>query len=160
VVSGEAADSLAPLAADRGVWVERRVEPGVFIEGDPDLLRLLAANLLDNAIEHTPAGRRVVLTVEVEGAEARLRVADEGSGVAPAHRDRIFERFYRGQGAHHGVGGIGLSVVRWVAEAHGGSVRLLPSAEGAVFEVRLPHLAAGAGADAGASARSSDASVA
>ncbi|HEX6861189.1 MAG TPA: ATP-binding protein, partial [Thermoanaerobaculia bacterium] len=107
--------------------------------GDAGLLRLVVFNLLDNALKHSPEGETVRVEVGLRNGDAALRITDRGPGVRPEDRGRVFERFFRGGPASGtGVGGIGLSVVRWVAEAHGGSVRLLDSERGAVFEVLLP----------------------
>jgi two-component system heavy metal sensor histidine kinase CusS len=126
-------------AAERGIRVDVQAEPGLVVTGDAGLLRLVVFNLLDNALKHSPDYEIVRLEARGQGDAVSLVVADRGPGVRPEDRDRIFERFYRGgPGAGDGVGGIGLSVVRWVAEAHGGSARLLDSDRGAAFEVVLP----------------------
>jgi len=133
------AGSLAASAAEFGVTIEVTAEPGCTVAGDAGLLRLVVFNLLDNALKHSPEGESVSVEVGRSNGDAALRIADRGPGVRPEDRDRLFERFFRGGPASGtGVGGIGLSVVRWVAEAHGGSVRLLDSERGAVFEVVLP----------------------
>jgi len=131
------------LATERGVRLESTVEPGLVVSGDAALLRLVVFNLLDNALKHSPRGEAVQIDVRREGESAILCVADHGPGVRLEDRDRVFERFFRGGPASgSGVGGLGLSVVRWVAEAHGGAARLLATGEanerGAVFEVWLP----------------------
>ena len=126
-------------ASERGIRIEVEAPPGLTVEGDAALLRLVVFNLLDNALKHSPDGETV--RVEVRGGESGVSivVADRGPGVRPEDRDRVFERFFRGGPASgSGVGGIGLSVVRWIAEAHGGSARLLDSERGAAFEVELP----------------------
>jgi heavy metal sensor kinase len=126
-------------AAERGLRIEVEAETGLTVEGDAALLRLVVFNLLDNALKHSPDGETV--RVEVRGGESSVAivVADRGPGVRPEDRERVFERFFRGGPASgSGVGGIGLSVVRWIAEAHGGSARLLDTERGAAFEVELP----------------------
>ena len=151
-VAAAAAAAVAPLAGERGVVLETAVAPEVWVRGESDRLRLALVNLLDNAIRHTPAGRRVSLALTLAGGRARVMVADQGSGVARGDRPFIFDRFYRG-GADRGApgaGGLGLAVVRWVVENHRGSVRLVDrEGPGAVFEMLLPLLPAGA--DAGSS---------
>jgi len=138
-VVSETAGSLAASAAEFGVRIEVTAEPVCTVAGDAGLLRLVVFNLLDNALKHSPEGESVSVEVGRSNGDAALRIADRGPGVRPEDRDRLFERFFRGGPASGtGVGGIGLSVVRWVAEAHGGSVRLLDSDRGAVFEVVLP----------------------
>ena len=136
-----AAAFFADSAAERGIRIDAGVEPGLAVSGDAGLLRLVLFNLLDNALKHSPRDETVHVEVRRQGDSAVLRVADRGPGVRPEDRDRVFERFFRGGPASgSGIGGIGLSVVRWVAEAHGGAARLLETERGAVFEVTLPVL--------------------
>ncbi len=126
-------------AGESDIRIEAAVEPGLIVTGDAGLLRLVVFNLLDNALRHNPAGESVRVEARRRNGGALLVVADSGPGIAPEDRERVFERFYRGgPTSSKGVGGIGLSVVRWVAEAHGGTVRLLDSVRGAAFEVVLP----------------------
>jgi signal transduction histidine kinase len=129
----------ADSAAESGIRIDARIEPGISVSGDAALLRLVVFNLIDNALKHSPKGEVLQVEVRREGERAVLLVADRGPGVQPADRERVFERFFRGGPASgSGVGGLGLSVVRWVAEAHGGTARLLDSERGAAFEVSLP----------------------
>jgi signal transduction histidine kinase len=157
-LSAEAAAALASLgtlAQEHEVTLEADIEPDVVIPGEQDRLRLVLVNLLDNALHHSPTGGRVRLELSADDEQARLRVADQGPGVAPEDRTRIFERFYRsstpsteGRGQAvapmsesrgKSVGGLGLSVVRWVVEHHRGTVEVVDgNGTGAVFEVRLP----------------------
>jgi two-component system OmpR family sensor kinase len=144
VVSG-AVEAIRPLADERRVAIEAKLAPGTTVRGDADLLRLMAMNLLDNALKFTPEGRRVSVTVEPNAGGARLEVEDEGPGVPAQDRPYVFDRFFRGQGVRNAgsaAGGLGLSLVRWVAESHGGAVRLLENVEnggpGATFEVVFP----------------------
>jgi signal transduction histidine kinase len=101
----------------------------------------LVGNLLDNAVRH--ARDRVVVTLD-EDAEgwAELAVDDDGPGVPPAYRDRVFERFTRldeARSARDGGAGLGLAIARDVAARHGGSLRIDPGgAAGARFVLRLP----------------------
>lgn len=131
-------------AAERGVTIQTEAGPGLRISGDAALLRLVVFNLLDNALKHSPDGETVRVEVRPQpprtaAGMVAILVADHGPGVRPEDRDRVFQRFFRGGPASgSGVGGIGLSVVRWIAEAHGGSARLLDTERGAAFEVDLP----------------------
>ncbi len=133
----EAAAELGPLAAEHDLHVE--AEP-VSVCGTRDELHRVVLNLMENAIKHTPAGTTVSVRSGVEDGAALVRVRDDGPGVPPNLRERIFERFVRGEGDRGGSSGLGLSIVRAVAEAHGGSVELEPPAagRGASFAVRLP----------------------
>jgi len=97
----------------------------VGFRGDPELIRRLALNLLDNAIRHTPEGGKIVVQLETLGSELRIRVADTGIGIPPEAVPHIFERFYRGDQARtrqSGGFGLGLSIVKWIAESHQGAV--------------------------------------
>jgi heavy metal sensor kinase len=114
----------------------------VTIQGDPQHLRRLLVNLVDNGLKYTLAGGRVTLALHQEGVWAVLRVADTGIGLAPEEQERIFQRFYRAPTAvSRDVegSGLGLCIARSIVEAHGGSIQV-ESAEGhgSVFTVRLP----------------------
>ena len=146
---------LARVASD-AVHDARAVDPTRAIEldapdelvvaGDEGRLRQVAANLLSNALTHTPAGAPIAVRVKPEDGWATLEVADQGPGLAPEEASRIFDPFYRAdparerQGTERGVGtGLGLAIVAAIAEAHGGSasVETAPG-RGATFRVRVP----------------------
>lgn len=110
---------------------------------NPDDVRRVVRNLLDNAVEH--ARTSVTLAVEVVGTAggadgwAQLLVTDDGPGIAPENRHRIFDRFYRAESARsRGGSGLGLSIARGLAERNGGRVELLHAERGTVMRVRLP----------------------
>jgi len=136
----ESAASFEEMAAERRVGIACRIEPGLEVLGDEGLLRLIGFNLIDNALKHSPDGSAVEISLTPQAGLVRMVVADSGRGVPEADRPRIFDRFFRNEptGAANAVGGLGLSVVRWVSETHGGSVRLLDQSPGAAFEVLLP----------------------
>ncbi|KUJ66042.1 histidine kinase [Streptomyces albus subsp. albus] len=111
----------------------------VRLQGRAQQLRAVVRNLLDNAERHATA--QVVVALAATGAEAELVVADDGPGVPPEYRERIFDRFFRLQAARtrdSGGVGLGLSIVRDVVAGHGGRVWVAESAAGAEFHVRLP----------------------
>jgi heavy metal sensor kinase len=116
--------------------------PGdVAFRGDQELVRRLMFNLLDNAIRYTPPGGRVMAKLEANGGELRIQVADTGIGIPPEAVPHIFERFYRGDQARsrqNGGFGLGLSIVKWIAESHRGAVDFtsLPG-KGTTFTVLL-----------------------
>jgi two-component system OmpR family sensor kinase len=107
-------------------------------------LHRLALNLLENALRHTDPGTAVEASVERVDGLVVLSVEDDGPGVPPNLHDKVFERFFRGAGDQSGSSGLGLSIVRAVAESHRGNVRLEPPLDGrgARFVVRLPAAAA------------------
>jgi signal transduction histidine kinase len=132
-------DTFSTVAAERGILIEEDIEPGLVLEGDAQLLRLVAFNLIDNAIKHSPAEETVRVKALGCEDEIELVVADGGPGVAVGTREHLFRRFFRAaQTPGAGVGGLGLSVVWWVTELHDGRVRLLDTERGAAFEVVLP----------------------
>ena len=144
----EAAAELEPVVGDRNLSVD--CVEGAVIDGVRDDLHRLALNLMENAVRHTPAGTTVKASVSVEDGAAVLRVDDDGPGIAPELRERVFERFVRVGGESSGSSGLGLSIVRAVAESHGGTVSVEddPDGVGARFVVSLP--VAQARTDAGA----------
>ena len=121
----------------------------VIVEGDEARLRQVLANLVSNALEHTPAGTPVRVAVSASGSEAVLEVADRGPGLGTEDAGRVFDRFFRvdeGGSRDDGGTGLGLSIVAAIAHAHGGKVELFTaSGEGARFLVTLP-LREGSGA--------------
>ncbi|HWH44755.1 MAG TPA: HAMP domain-containing sensor histidine kinase [Thermoleophilaceae bacterium] len=133
----------APLAAQHEIRCE--AAEGVAVEGVPDDLHRLVLNLVENALRHTPAGTLVRVEARREAGAAVLVVEDDGPGIAPEVRERVFERFVRsGDDGGGGGSGLGLAIVRAVAEAHGGRVSVGegPWGRGARFEVTLPLAAA------------------
>jgi signal transduction histidine kinase len=114
--------------------------PGVRVDGARDELHRLVLNLMENALRHTDPGTAVEATVERRDGEVVLAVEDDGPGIPPDLREKIFERFYRGAGDRSGSSGLGLSIVRAVAESHHGTVQLDEPLDGrgARFVVRLP----------------------
>jgi signal transduction histidine kinase len=112
------------------------------ISGDEGLIRQMLLGLLDNAIRHTPAGGRVTVELVREEGTWRVEVADTGTGIPAEDQPYIFDRFYRANKARTraaGGAGLGLSIARWIATLHKGTLGLTASgAEGTVFTVRLP----------------------
>ena len=124
-IVGDCRRAVKVLAGERGVQVQADAGPEVPIRGDADLLRRLLLNLLQNAIQHTPAGGAVTVTTEPSPDVIKLRVSDGGSGIPEPDRSRIFDRFVRLDDARTGNGtGLGLPIARWIAEAHGGTLVL------------------------------------
>ncbi len=130
------------LADARQVTIVSDIAADVSYSGDEALARQLVANLLGNAVRHAAPGGRVWVTLAVAGPLLRLSVSDDGVGVRPEDRERIFERFVKldpTRGADAGEG-LGLSIARWVAEAHGGTLTLSDAIAGrTTFEARFPY---------------------
>jgi two-component system, OmpR family, sensor histidine kinase BaeS len=116
----------------------------VRLELDPERIRQVLYNLLDNALRHTPEGGTVRCAIRKTEQQILLEVSDEGPGIPPADLERVFERLYRTDAARNreaGGSGLGLAIVRTLVEAHGGKVRATNRPEGgAVFTVSLPNL--------------------
>jgi signal transduction histidine kinase len=112
----------------------------VMVWADPQRLSQVVTNLLTNASKYTPAGGHVHVSVRGQAGMARLEVTDSGPGISPHERDKIFERFYRGDaGRRTGGTGIGLVVVKQLVEAHGREVTTQNPPQGGVsFVVLLP----------------------
>ena len=137
-VVAEAAGELEPVAGDHEISVA--AQPGAEVEGVRDELHRLTLNLLENALRHTAPGTAVEATVERINGEVVLAVEDDGPGIPLELRDKVFERFFRGAGDRSGSSGLGLSIVRAVAQSHAGTVELEEPLDGrgARFVVRFP----------------------
>jgi len=131
---------LSPLAEARDIDLGIADCAPACVEGDPNSLRLMLSNLVDNAVRYTPRGGRVDVAVRAEGSGALLEVSDTGPGIAPEERDRVFDRFYRGTEANSPGSGLGLAIVKRAAERHRGTVALSEGSGGAGLRVsvRLP----------------------
>lgn len=105
--------------------------------GDPHLLRELLANLLDNALIHTPRGGRVTVRTRRDAGIAVLEIEDDGPGILETERERVFERFYRVPGTTTEGGGLGLAIVREIADRHNAEVKLLSPPQGHGLVVRV-----------------------
>ena len=141
-IAKEAIVSRAALAASKGVDLGLAQATPAVVHGNPASLGILLNNLLDNALRYTPAGGRVDVAVEREGDEAWLTVSDTGPGIPADERERVFDRFYRGKATEPGSG-LGLSIVRRIADAHRATIALDESAGGGLrvtvrFEAAAP----------------------
>jgi signal transduction histidine kinase len=123
-VAADAMRDTHTLALERRIELQLSAEPGTVVHGDPDALRTLARNLIDNAVRYTPAGGQVQVRSLHDGAGAMLQVTDTGPGIPPAERARAFDRFYRRANSPAGGCGLGLAIVKAIAERHGARVRL------------------------------------
>jgi signal transduction histidine kinase len=140
------------------VLLQSDVNDALCVDGDPDRLRQLLLNLVDNAIKYTPAGCTVIMRVAREENTARLDVTDSGPGISPEHLQfgsdgipLIFERFYRveksrtrsaalgGNGRSGSGTGLGLSIAYWIVQAHQGRIEVSSViGQGTTFAVWLP----------------------
>jgi two-component system, OmpR family, sensor kinase len=134
-VAIEAAAELGPVADGHELIVEAGE---AVVDGARDELHRMTLNLMENAVRHTPPDTCVRVRVENGDGAVRLTVQDDGPGVPPELRERIFERFVRGEGDRGSSSGLGLAIVRAVVEGHGGSVELEDARPGARFVVLLP----------------------
>nr|PZN19328.1 MAG: hypothetical protein DIU80_21705 [Chloroflexota bacterium] len=131
---------LRPLAGE--VTLAIGEEDQAVVLGDRDRIKQALLNLGINAIQHTPAGGTVTLGLSRQGEWAALTVTDSGTGIAPEDLPHIFDRFYRAdqsRSRNRGGAGLGLAIVRWVAEVHGGRVTVssVPGS-GSTFTLLLP----------------------
>ena len=133
-IAADAMASLEGLAATRGTTLELDVAPAP-MRGDAVRLRRLVTVLVDNAIRHGRDQGRVCVTVR----PGQLVVEDDGPGIPPEHRDRVFDRFWRGASAAPGGSGLGLAIAAWIVERHGGRIVAGTSRlGGARLDVTLP----------------------
>lgn len=149
----EVVERLAPIANREQVRLQAGTLPELFILGDRQYLAQMLGNLVENGIKYSEgADRRVEVSTRAESGYAILRVADNGPGIATEHLPRLFDRFYQveasrtrtdsanseeGENLPSGTG-LGLSIAQWVAQAHGGGIRVESEVgQGTVFEVRL-----------------------
>jgi signal transduction histidine kinase len=139
-----ALDSIRPTAEGKAIQLEAEIDETVgFVIGDSDRLQQVVWNLLSNAIKFTPLNGRVELRLQKEGAEAKISVRDTGEGIPAEFLPHVFERFRQADGGtsrHHGGLGLGLAVVRYLVEAHGGTVCAGSAGkdQGSTFVVTLP----------------------
>jgi two-component system sensor histidine kinase TctE len=130
--------ALVPEALARGADLGFEDGGNAVIRAQPVLVRELLANLIDNALRYAPAAT-ITVGVSQQGADAVLSVQDDGPGIPEEERARVFERFYRVRGTPGDGAGLGLSIVREIAQRHGGSVSLADAAgKGLRVEVRFP----------------------
>jgi heavy metal sensor kinase len=138
----ECVRSARALALNKNISLDFESSDDTAFRGDEDLLRQMAINLLDNAIKYTPDGGSVLVKLWREDGRINLRVTDSGIGIPAEAAARVFERFYRVDKARsraEGGSGLGLPIVKWIAEAHHGSVSLESASErGSSFTVSLP----------------------
>jgi two-component system phosphate regulon sensor histidine kinase PhoR len=153
-------DTLQTEADQKRVELTVDVSPDIRITADAKALEHVLMNLVGNAIKYTPEGGHVDVKAEPKGDDVRVEVLDDGPGIDPAHRERIFERFYRvdpGRSRDMGGTGLGLSIAKHLVEAMEGEVGVDPrSPHGSVFWFRLARGATNAGLDQASGPPSND----
>lgn len=120
----ETVSHFSARAEQQGVDLGAIIAASPQVMADAQQLAILLNNLVDNALRHTPAGGKVDVTTDLDGDRPRLAVSDTGPGIAPAERQRVFDRFYRPGSGAAGGSGLGLAIVKAVAERHGATVAL------------------------------------
>ena len=132
----------AVLLEQRHIALETAIAPDAeMVDGDARRLEQVLQNLVANAARHTPEGGRIMLSAAGQDGAIRIRMEDSGSGIPAAHLPLVFDRFYKVDAARGpgGGSGLGLSIVKAIVEAHGGTVTASsPPGGGAQFDVILP----------------------
>jgi two-component system OmpR family sensor kinase len=139
-IAADAVEDARAVAPDRSISLD--APPSLTIEGDEPRLREVAANLLSNAVDHTPPGSPVEVQLFQRDGTAVLEVVDHGPGLSQDQRSAVFEPFYRAdpsRARERGGAGLGLAIVAAIVAAHGGEVQVgSEPGEGAIFRVTLP----------------------
>jgi two-component system OmpR family sensor kinase len=135
---------LVPLADAKQIDLGISNSQPAVVMGDPDALRTLTRNLVDNAVRYTPAGGRVDVSVENggDGGQTLLKVVDNGPGIPPEERSRVLDRFYRRPGTSPPGSGLGMAIVKAIADTHGATLELDsgPDGTGLAVSVRFRSL--------------------
>ena len=147
-VIAAALDTVRPAAEAKDVGLHAEVQENVCVNGDAHRMQQVVWNLLTNAVKFTPSGGEVFVALRVDGRDALIEVRDTGQGIDPAFMPHLFERFRQADSSstrsHMGLG-LGLAIVRHLAELHGGTIAAESRGEGkgSTFRVRIPLLGGG-----------------
>jgi signal transduction histidine kinase len=132
-------ESFAPLFEEADKTLNVVIAPNLKASGDRDLLTQLTANLLENALEHSRDAANVHVLLSRNNGDIYLEIGDDGPGIAPGSAERVFERFFRADASRSTPGnGLGLALVKAIADLHHADIKLLTDRPGAVFAVTLP----------------------
>ncbi len=132
------------LHAPDGVELVVDAETTLQANADPERIHQVIANLVENAVRHSPAGGTVTVHAGTNNGSVQIEVSDEGPGIPPGAEERVFERFYRADAARartDGGSGLGLAIARWIVDMHGGTIRATPAldeSKGCRMIVSLP----------------------
>lgn len=128
-----------PVAEDNGKFVSVEIAPGLLFHGDQHLLLQLFANIVENAITHTPKGTRIHIKAEQVQNQIVCTIEDDGQGIPPEHWPRLFERFYRVEDSRSTPGnGLGLALVAAVAELHRIEIEIADNKPGLKIALSIP----------------------
>lgn len=131
-------DYYEPLAQEHAIILQSHLSGLPDIQGDRDLLFQLFANLLDNALKFSSAGSNIILDTHVQSGRVRVRVIDEGMGISDSDKAHIFKRFYRSDKSRHMQGsGLGLSMVKAIADLHEAQIEILDNTPGVVVQIQF-----------------------
>ncbi len=139
-----AVERLRPQADDRGLVIEVAVPEALpSVSVDVDRIQQVLQNLIGNAIQYTPSPGRITVSARSDGSRVRIDVQDTGVGIAAEHLAHVFERFYRvdrSRARSGGGSGLGLTIARYIVEAHGGNIRAASPGpgRGSTFSFTLP----------------------
>jgi two-component system OmpR family sensor kinase len=136
-IARDAIVARAALAAEKAIDLGLARATAATVSGDPASLAILLSNLIDNALRYTPRGGRIDVAVDRAEAGPTLTVADTGPGIPPDNRDRVFDRFFRGADDQQPGSGLGLSIVKRIADAHHAHISLEDRAQGSGLVVRV-----------------------
>ena len=132
-------ESFEAVAENQGQWIVGHLVPGVSLRGDRELLAQALVNLIENAIRHSPAGTRIEVILENNADGPVLTVSDTGPGIPAAEHENIFRRFYRLEKSRTTPGsGLGLALVKAVADLHEARIELTDNAPGLRVALRFP----------------------
>ncbi|MBA3518060.1 MAG: HAMP domain-containing histidine kinase, partial [Rhizobiales bacterium] len=143
ILVGEVAESNRGPALGKEQVIEVSAEPGLCVRGDVERIREAVDNLVSNAVKYSPIGGRILVSATQSGREALIRVADQGPGLSPEDKDRLFGRFQRLSAKPTGgesSTGLGLSIAKRIVELHKGRIFVegAGATGGAVFAIALP----------------------
>ncbi len=133
------AEYMRPIAGQKAITISTKTEAAT-TEGMEDAIRLLVTNLTDNAIRYTPEAGRIELASFTEGVMSVIEIRDNGPGIAPEERQRVFDRFYRALGTKTSGTGLGLAIVKRITDIHHGQIEIDDGLDGrgTTFRIRLP----------------------